>query len=266
MNIKKRLGKEAVVEVVPEKKKVKDKLRVNEDDTIELLRLIPVVYEVLDSVMDRKFPYEEVLVDGNFIGLKVDLDYAELKRRNFKLGFKKKAQLITTLLPEIVEALNTKNKDFYVLNGLRCAIIDNVVYIGSNYADNTLLLTYVNEKLYSVLLDIVNEPFEFEKGLNEPYIEETEFEEQFIADEEALEAKRKKDIYDRLINTTKEVFNESLTDVEETDEVDNDLEKGEVSDKPEAPKLTSENISLDNLSEEEKKRLEDEVLDMLNNL
>lgn len=269
MNIKKRLGKEEVLEVAPAKKKELNKFRVNEDDTIELLRLIPVVYEVLDSVMDRKYPYEEVLVDGNFSGLKVDLDYSELKRRNFKIGFKKKAQLITTLLPELMETLSQKNKDFYVLKGLRCAEVDGVVYIGSDYSENTILITYVNDKLYSVLIDKVTEPFEFERGVRDSLVEETYSDEvedtTSEEDAETLEALRKKDIYDRLINTTNEILIESLEDESKTDAVVNDLEKDE-SVKKEAKKLTSENISLDNLSKEEKKRLEDEVLEHLNSL
>lgn len=260
MNIKKRLGKEENTEVIIESKKTKNKLRVNEDDTLELLRLIPVVYEVLDSVMDRKYPYVEVLVDDNYLGLKVDLDYTELKRRIYKIGFKKKILVLTEVLPELLSNLMANNKDFFILNGLRCAKIDGVVYIGSDYSENTILLTYIEEKLFTILIDKVNIPFKYEMGRQE-IVEELETseesEEAIEQTQEALDYARKKDILNRLIDTTNEVLKESI----ESDELKNEEES-----KNEGQKLTSENISLANLSAEEQKRLEDEVLESLNSL
>lgn len=246
MNIKQRLNKEPNIEETPLHEQGSPTIK-EEDVVVELLKLVPLTYEVVENVIDRKYPFEELLIeeyDGIILGLRAK----ELKRRSYKIGFNKKVDSLCSALPELVDKISTYPKDYLLMNSLRVVEENGERYVGADYQDNTLLY-YIKEssEVQVVLLDKVEVPFLYEVtsqanpldlGQQEDIDEEDNLEEE--------ESTEQSELFKRLVESTKPF-------IEDTEQ-----EKG-----LEEPKLSSKDININVLSEEEQKRLEAEIMEKL---
>lgn len=251
MNIKQRLNKEPLPykENVPEPEQTFDL----ENAVMELLTQVPITYDVVSTVIDRKYPFEELMIE-DFDAISVILHNKELKRRSYKLGFNKKVDGICQKLPSIVESLIQCPKDYLLLNGLRVVETDKK-YVGSDYNENTILYSMVDGSVLVAILDRVEIPFLYEvtnTQPSKPKLSVTEdltevAEEDLGLDEEPSDSQN--ELFKRLVESTKTFIEED--DVLETENT---------------PKISSKDVNLDVLSLDEQKKLESEILAQLEQL